>query len=279
MSKQSVEQDAAEMTFGSHIEELRVRLIRVIISLFVFSAVAFMFNSYILDIVFGPMQPSFFTNDMLCRLADMWGIDVLRINQEHFEIINTKLAGQFNLHIKSSLLCGVIVTVPYFVLQLWQFIKPAIDIDIQKQCRSFVLEVSAWFFAGLFFGYFIIAPLAINFLSGYDASANIANMIDVESYLSSVMGVSLAAALVFQLPVLVRLLALMGVLSGVMMRRFRRFAFAGSVIIGAVITPPDLFSQILVALPLYALYEYGIIITDRITAKRDAKRAKEALEQ
>lgn len=93
------------------------------------------------------------------------------------------------------------------------------------------------------------------------------------------MGISLAAALVFQLPVLVRLLALLGILKGSMMRRFRRFAFAGSIIIGAIITPPDLFSQVLVALPLYCLYEYGIVITDRINAKREAKiEAEEALE-
>ncbi len=271
MSKQLAQQDEVEMTFGGHIEELRVRLIRSIVAIAALFALAFCFNDYILKIIFGPMQPTFFTNELLCRLADFLNADVLCINQAKVEIINTKMAGQFNLHIKSSLFAGVVLSVPYIILQLWLFIKPAIEIDIQKQCRLFVLEVSSWFFAGLLFGYFIISPLAINFLSGYDISGDITNMIDISSYLSSVIGVSLAAALVFQLPVLVRLLALLGVLNGRMMRSFRRFAIAGSVLIGAVITPPDVFSQILVAMPLYALYEYGIIITDRINAKREAR--------
>lgn len=126
------------------------------------------------------MQPTFITNDLLCRLASIVDIDALCINQNYIEIINTKLAGQFNLHIKSSLLCGVIVAVTFLVLQLWQFIKPALDVKLQKQCRLFVLEVSSWFFLGLFFGYFIISPLAINFLSNYDVSANIENMIDIQ---------------------------------------------------------------------------------------------------
>lgn len=274
MSKLPVEQDAVEMTFGGHLEELRARLIRSFIALFVVFVVAFIYNKYILDIIFAPMDPAFFTNAMLCRVGGILDIDVLCINQNFVDIINTKLAGQFNLHIKSSLLSAIVVTVPYIVLQLWLFIKPALDLEIQKQCKTFVLEVSLWFFIGLFFGYYIISPLAINFLTNYEVSGSISNMIDVQSYLSSVMGVSLAAALVFQLPVLVRLLAMMGVLHGDVMRRFRRFAFAGSVILSAVITPPDMFSQVLVALPLYCLYEYGIVITDRITKKREALEDK-----
>lgn len=266
-------EDAAtkDMTISEHIDELRSRLIKSAIALLVVAVVAFIFKGVVLDIIFAPMNPDFITNKLFADLAAWTNIDVLRINQNDVDIVNTKMAGQFNLHIKSSIIFGIIVAIPYILWQLWLFIKPALSVVIQTESRRFVWYATGWFFVGLAFGYFIIAPLAVNFLTNYEASSSIKNMIEVSSYLSSVLGVSLASAAVFQLPLVVKILSTIGLLKAALMRKYRRMAIAVIVILAAVITPPDVFSQILVAIPLYALYEYGIVLSERIEKKKSAQ--------
>ncbi|MFI3322952.1 MAG: twin-arginine translocase subunit TatC [Rikenellaceae bacterium] len=260
-----------DMSVGEHINELRARLIRCIIALFIFGIVAFCLKDDLLNIVFGPTNADFITNRFFCRMAELLDAPVLCINQNNVTLVNTKMAGQFNMHLKMSLVAALVLTVPYILYQLWMFVKPALSDDALKQCRLLVVQVSLWFFLGLSFGYFIVAPLAVNFLTNYELSGYITNMIEVSSYLSSVLGVSLACALVFQLPLLIKLLASMGVITSALMARYRKYAFALIIVLSAVITPPDVFSQILIAAPLYILYEYGIVLTRRIEAKRNDK--------
>lgn len=268
-------EQGGDMSVGEHINELRSRLIRSVIVLFVFAVVAFILSDDLISIIFGPTNADFITNRLFCQLGAKVGIDELCINQNVVTLVNTKMAGQFNMHIKMSFLAAIVFTVPFLLYQLWMFIKPALAIDIQKQCRLLVFQVSVWFFLGLAFGYFLVAPLAVNFLTNYQLSDQITNLIEVTSYLSSVMGVSLACAAVFQLPLLIKLLASLGILTSSMMRKYRKVSFAAIIILSAIITPPDVFSQILVACPLYVLFEYGIIVAQRIENKRAAKRALE----
>lgn len=268
-------EQGGDMSVGEHINELRSRLIRSVIVLFVFAVVAFILKDDLINIIFGPTNADFITNRLFCQLGAKVGIDELCINQNVVTLVNTKMAGQFNMHIKMSFLSAIVFTVPFLLYQLWMFIKPALAIDIQKQCRLLVFQVSVWFFLGLAFGYFLVAPLAVNFLTNYQLSDQITNLIEVTSYLSSVMGVSLACAAVFQLPLLIKLLASLGILTSSMMRKYRKVSFAAIIILSAIITPPDVFSQILVACPLYVLFEYGIIVAQRIENKRAAKRALE----
>lgn len=268
-------EQGGDMSVGDHINELRSRLVRSVIVLFVFAVVAFILKDDLINIIFGPTNSDFITNRLFCQLGAKLGIDQLCINQNIVTLVNTKMAGQFNMHIKMSFLAAIVFTVPFLLYQLWMFIKPALSNDVQKQCRLLVFQVSVWFFIGMAFGYYVVAPLAVNFLTNYQLSDQITNLIEVTSYLSSVMGVSLACAAVFQLPLLIKLLASIGIVTSSMMRKYRKVSFAAIIILSAIITPPDVFSQMLVACPLYLLFEYGIIIAQRIEHKKAVKRALE----
>ncbi len=271
LEKQSSVSDDSQMSVAEHINELRRRLTRTVILLAVGFIVAFIFKDFLTGILFGPSNPEFLSNRAFAWLADQTGVDMLRINQSNPELINTQMAGQFKLHLKLSFVASLVVTIPFALWQLWIFVRPALTQKVIRHCRSLVFEVSLWFFVGLLFGYFIVAPLANNFLSNYVLSTEINNMIDVNSYLSIVLGVSMACALTFQLPLLIKLLATIGIVSSKLLRKYRKIAFTVILILSAVITPPDVFSQILVGAPLYILYEYGIVITRRIEHKRAAK--------
>lgn len=259
-----------DMSFGGHLEALRPHLIRTTIFVIVLFIVVFCFKEFLVDtLLFGPMNSSFPTNRLLAYIADLVEIPELKINQHTIPLISTKMSGQFNLHLKLSMITTLAIGFPYLLWEIWRFIKPALTEEELGGCRKFVFYVSLCFFVGLGFGYFIIAPLTINFLSTYTVSANIANMIDINSYLSTVIDVSLACAILFQLPLLVYFLARMGVLTSSFMATYRRHAIVVLSVISAIITPPDVFSMVLVLLPLYLLYEYSISIAAGVERRRE----------
>jgi len=189
------------------------------------------------------------------------------------ELFNNKMAGQFMLHIKSSLVGAFVVAFPYLIWELWLFVKPALPPYQRKQSIRYVVETPIWFIIGLLFGYYVISPLAINFLGNYTVSDQISNIIDVGSFMSTVLGVSFAGAIAFQLPLLIRLLATLGIIGSESMRQYRKLAVIVLLIFSAVITPPDVVSQILIFVPCYALYEYGIRIARRIETAREKEEA------
>lgn len=272
MSNSIKESSENEMTFFEHIDALRVPLMRGAFCMFAILIVAFVCKSFVIDtILFGPQSVDFPTNIFLNHIANITGIEALRINQMQFNMVNTSMAGQFNLHFKISIITALVLAVPYILWELWRFVKPALTANERRGSRMFVFFVSLCFFSGLLFGYYVIAPLTINFLVNYTASPSIINMIDVNSYLSTVINVSLACAAVFQLPLLVFFLAKMGVITGTFMRRYRKHALMILVIFAAVITPPDVFSQVLVTLPLYGLYELSIRIADRVQREKERR--------
>ena len=233
--------DTDEMTFAEHIDALRPHLVRGVLAILALAVAAFLCKGLLIDgVLFGPMSAGFPTNRLL-----VW------------------MAGQFNLHLKISMVAAFCIGFPYLLWELWRFARPALTERELRGCRRFVFYVSAGFFAGLLFGYFVIAPLTIGFLSQYSVSEQVTNMIDVGSYLSTVLNVSIACAVVFQLPLLVYFLTRMGLVSPDFLRRYRRHALVALAILSAVITPPDVFSMILVLLPLFGLYEYSIRISER----------------
>ena len=266
--------DSAEMTFGEHLDELRKILIRVALVFALLFIVLFTMKGVVLKVVFAPITPEFPTNRLFTWLATAMGSDALNIHPENVELFNNKMAGQFMLHIKSSVVGALVVAFPFLIWQLWLFVKPALPPHQRKQSIRYVLETPVWFILGLLFGYYVIAPLAINFLGNYSVSDEISNIIDVGSYMSTVLGVTFAAALAFQLPLLIRLLATIGLISSQTMRQYRKVAVVALLVLAAIITPPDVVSQILIFVPCYALYEYGITIAKRI----EARRAKEEAE-
>ena len=269
MSKEIVH-DEAEMTFGEHLDELRKILMRVICIFGALFCVLFALKGIVLDVVLAPILENFPTNYM----AEMMGSEALKISPDNVDLYNTKMAGQFLLHIKSSLVGAFVIAFPYLIWELWLFVKPALPPQQRKKSFRYVLETPVWFLMGLLFGYFIIAPLAINFLGNYQVSEQINNIIGVDSFMNTVISVSFAAAIAFQLPLLIRLLATMGIVTSEGMRQYRKVAVAALLIFAAIITPPDVVSQVLIFVPCYVLYEYGIGIAARI----EAIRAKEEAE-
>lgn len=273
MSNQA-DNEGAEMTFGEHLDELRKILIRVALIFSVLFIVFFILKGIVLDIVFAPIRPEFPTNRLFTWLAGVLNSEALNIHPENVELFNNKMAGQFMLHIKSSIVGAFVVAFPYLIWELWLFVKPALPPYQRKQSIRYVVETPVWFIIGLLFGYYVISPLAINFLGNYTVSDQISNIIDVGSFMSTVLGVSFAGAIAFQLPLLIRLLATLGIIGSESMRQYRKLAVVVLLVFSAVITPPDVVSQILIFVPCYALYEYGIRIARRIEIQREKAEAE-----
>ena len=245
MSNKREKSSDTEMTFFEHIEALRPHLVRGVLALVVVMIAAFIGKKFVIDwVLMGPQSPDFPTNRWLCDFSYwVFGDNRICINQVKINMVNTALAGQFNLHMQVAFATAIAVAVPYL---LWE---------------------SLCFFTGLAFGYFVIAPLSISFFAGYQASPDITNMIDIRSYLTTVLSVSIACAVLFQLPLLIYFLARMGLITASFLKRYRRHALVLLMVVSAIITPPDIFSLFLVVIPLYGLYECSILLASRVERK------------
>ena len=262
-----------EMGFLDHLEELRWVLVRSVIAVLVFAIVAFIFSGFIFDnLLFAPKTPEFFTNRLLCSLAQQLSTPNLCINSEPLNIININMAGQFNMHIMSSVYIGIILGFPFIVYQIWQFIKPALYDNERKKTRGAVFYISTLFVIGVLFGYFIISPLTIHFLGGYSVSHEVTNQINLTSYIGAVASVTLAAGLLFELPVLIIFLTKAGIVTPSFLRKYRKHTFIVIMSVAAIITPPDILSLLLVTLPLWLLFEGSISLSSRLHKKRERAR-------
>lgn len=255
--------DANDMTFWEHLDALRPLLVRSVVAVLVLMVAAFALKDYIMAIVTGPMDPNFPINRWLGSVADRTGSETLRINAQPLTLINTRMAGQFNMHMMISFYTALILGLPFVLYQMWLFIKPALTERELRYSHRFFLGAFSCLALGVLFGYMILSPLAINFLGTYTLSESIQNFIDVDSYISTVLNLTLTCSLIFELPVLVYFLSRFGVISGSLMRTYRRHAIVALAIGSAVITPPDIVSMILVIIPLLGLYELSILIADR----------------
>ncbi|HRJ30768.1 MAG TPA: twin-arginine translocase subunit TatC [Cyclobacteriaceae bacterium] len=265
-----------EMTFLDHLEELRWHIIRSLFAVVIFTIVAFIYGPWIFEnIVFAVAKPDFIFFDWMCSLGKLVGYEeTLCVQEIPFKIQSRQMTGQFTMHISSSLFIGVIASFPYIVWELWRFIKPGLVTKERKFSRGAVLSISFLFFTGVSFGYFIMSPLAVYFLSNYKLSDMIANEFDITSYVSTIITLVFGSGLLFQLPVVVYFLTKIGMVTPAFMRKYRRHAIVIILIIAAIITPPDPFSQTLIGIPLYMLYEFSILISAMVI-RREAKREKE----
>lgn len=261
--------DNKEMGFWDHLEVLRYTLMRSAIALIFFAIVAFFFKDFIYnEIILGPKKADFISNRLFCQLGHYLNTESLCINIHDFPISNFELAGQFRSHMLITLVAGLIIAMPYILTELWLFIRPALSVRERKGIRGFVVVTNLLFLIGLSFGYFIIVPLAIDFLTTYILSSEITNVIRLGSYISTVVMISLSTGVVFELPILIYFLAKIGIVTDKSMKIYRKHAIVGIFVIAAVLTPPDIFSQILVATPLIILYELSIIIARRVSQKK-----------
>ena len=262
-----------EMSFIEHLEELRWHIIRSILAIVVFMIIAFILKNFIFDkVILAPRNPTFFTNRILCQLGEYLNTPALCINSKPFNLINIKMSGQITTHITVAMIAGVILAFPVILWEFWQFFKPALKPSEARYAKGAVLAASGLFFIGVLFGYFMLAPLSIHFLSSYEIDPSVVNQINVRSYIGTLTSICLATGLVFELPIVAFFLTKIGIITPKFMRNYRRHAIVVIFIIAAIITPPDVFSQTLVAIQLLILYEVSIFISARVMKQKEKDR-------
>lgn len=259
----------AEMSFLEHLEALRWHIIRSVLAIMVFSVVAFIEKDFIFNsIIFAPKNPQFFTNRLLAHIADLTGIQSLKINQHELQLISIAMSGQFMTHVWTSIVFGLIIASPYVIYQFWSFVKPALYENERKHASGAVLIMSGLFILGTLFGYYLIVPFSIDFLGSYSISNSVVNQINILSYISTVTSIVIAGGIVFELPVLAFFLSKIGLITPKFLRKYRKHSYVLLLIVSAIITPPDIFSQIAVCIPLVILYEASILISGRVEKAR-----------
>jgi sec-independent protein translocase protein TatC len=267
-SKNKKKKNEKVMTFWDHLDELRMHILRSLVAIVVLAIIAFMNREIIFDnIILGPSTSNFITNRLLCKLGDLVSISALCIDDMKLQIINIKMSGQFLTHMYISIVAGFILSFPYILWEIARFVKPAMHETEKKYSQGGIFISTILFLTGIAFSYFLIVPLTVNFLGTYQVSENVFNQISLSSYISTVVSVTFAVGVVFELPILVYFLTKIGVLTPDFMKNNRKYMFVILLIISAVITPPDMFSQILVVVPLIGLYELSIGVSSRIYKK------------
>lgn len=258
--------EMAEMGFLDHLEELRWTLFRGIGAVLVITIICSFFSKWIIDeLLLGPAQSDFF----------MYGL--LGFDAETLQMQNRVLTGQFFVHIGVILSVGIVLGSPIFIYSLWKFIEPGLYKHEKQGLRFAAVFATFFFMLGIAFGYCIITPMAIQFFASYQISDMIVNDFDITKYFSMVTFWALGTGILFELPVVIYFLAKVGLATPESLRRSRKYALLGCLIVGAFFTPPDPFSQILVAAPLLLLYEASIFVASYVIRKRD-REMKKALE-
>jgi sec-independent protein translocase protein TatC len=267
-----------EMTFLDHLEALRRHLLRALLVTIVVTIVFFSFGSWVFEhIILAPARLDFWTYKKMCEIGTQLNIDGLCIKKLNFSLMNRTLAGQFVMHITFSLILGVVVSFPYIFFEIWRFVRPALYDKEQSVTQGVVFFVSLLFTVGSLFGYYIIAPISINFLSNYTLDTIIENQIDVGSYVSTLSLLVLGCAILFQLPMCIYFLAKVGIVNAAFLRKYRRHSIVVIMILAAVLTPsPDMFTQLIVAMPMVLLYEIGIFIAKYV--EKQLPKAEEMAE-
>lgn len=271
-----------EMSFLEHLEELRMHIIRALTAVVLLMIVAFLFHDWVFDhIIFGPTHPDFFSYQLFCKLSHELGLgDAMCMAPPQFDKIAIGFGEPFIISIKASFVLGLVVAFPYVFYELWSFVRPGLYEAEARATRGVVLVCSLLFLAGVLFGYFVIAPFAINFLMGYTIPG-VANTPTLSSFVNYMIMFTAPAGLIFELPVVIYFLAKVGLVGVEDMRRYRRHAFVGILVLAAVLTPPDVVTQFLIGVPLYILYELSIFVALRVERKEAQREQEEmrALEQ
>ncbi|WP_439182063.1 twin-arginine translocase subunit TatC [Carboxylicivirga taeanensis] len=262
------EETNREMSFLEHLEVLRWHIVRAFGSVFVFAVLAFVFKGFVFDtVILAPSSPHFFTNDLLCRLADSLDMPLLCINQIPLSFQNINMSGQFTTHIWVSFVAGIVVAFPYIFWEFWRFIKPALYQNEINNSRGAIFFASSLFTIGILFAYYIICPLSVHFLGTYQVSEKVENIVNLGSYISTITSIVLAGGIIFELPIFIYFLAKVGLVTSDFLIKYRKHSIVIALMLAAIITPPDVISQLLVCFPLIILYESGIIIAKNLEKK------------
>jgi sec-independent protein translocase protein TatC len=266
-----------EMSFLDHLEELRWHLIRSTLAIVILASAAFLAKDFIFDVVlFGPKKADFPTYKLLCKVANSIGFkESFCFTELPFRIQSRTMAGQFSAHLWTSITAGFIVAFPYILFELWRFISPGLKTIERKSSKGFIFIASILFFIGVLFGYYVVTPLSINFLGTYQVSDQVFNDFDLSSYIGLVRASALASGLIFELPILIYILTKIGVVTPQILRKYRKFALVIVLILSAIITPPDIASQVIVTIPVIILYEISIYISKSVIRKQNKRLKKQ----
>ncbi|MEL0455994.1 twin-arginine translocase subunit TatC [Flavobacteriaceae bacterium SZ-1-7] len=268
--------DVNEMSFLDHLEDLRWHLIRICLAVIIVATLAFIFSRIIFEkIVFAPLDMSFPTYHFLCNAANFLGVETTFCAEKMPMIIqNRTMAGQFSADIWTAILSGFVISFPYVIYQLWKFISPGLHANERKHSRGFIIISSLLFFLGVLFGYYIVTPLSLNFLANYSISEIVDNQIDISSYIALVRSSALASGLIFELPIIIYFLTKIGLVTPEILKKYRKYALVIVLILSAIITPPDIASQVIVAIPILVLYQVSIYIS-KIVVRNQKRKAKQ----
>ncbi|MGB5822358.1 MAG: twin-arginine translocase subunit TatC [Saonia sp.] len=266
--------EANEMSFLDHLEELRWHLIRSTLAIVIIGSGAFLMRGFVFDtVIFGPSNMSFPTYRFFCDIATSIGFNSAFCADElPFTLQSRTMTGQFSAHIWTSIWAGFIVGFPYVLYELWKFISPGLYEKERKNSKGFIFIASMLFFLGVLFGYYVVAPLSINFLGTYQVSEVVLNEFDIGSYISTVRASVIACGIIFELPIIIFFLTKVGLVTPEILRKYRKIALVIVLILSAVITPPDVASQIVVSIPVLVLYQISIYIS-KVVLRREAKKA------
>lgn len=260
-----------EMSFLDHLEELRWHLIRSVLAIIILASIAFLAKDFIFNVlIFGPKQADFPTYKILCKIAQFVGFkDSFCFTELPFRIQSRTMGGQFSAHIWTSITAGFIVAFPYVLLEMWKFISPGLRLKERSSAKGFIFIASVLFFTGVLFGYYVVTPLSINFLGTYQVSGQVHNDFDLSSYISLVRASVIASGLIFELPILIYILTKVGLVTPNMLKKYRKVSLVAVLIISAIITPPDIASQVIVSVPIIILYEISIFISRAVIRKQE----------
>lgn len=266
------------MGFFDHIEVLRGHLFRSVLAIVILTAACLIKSKWIFDhVIFGPVRSDFLTYRVMCKVSavirpKLCAISPLLCPEDgmcvqglNVKFMNTELFGQFITQIQMSFVMGLIVAVPYIIYEIWRFIRPALSAREARISGRIVGFSGIFFFIGVLFAYFIIVPFSINFAANYLISDQISNLFTLDNYIGFVTMMLLGCGLIFELPMIIFFLAKMGIITADFMREYRRYAIVVILILAAFITPsPDMFTMMLVAIPIYILYEISIVVAARV---------------
>lgn len=258
-----------EMSFLDHLEELRWLLVRSSIAVIIMAFVTYLFSDYIFDtILFGPTNPNFITYRFFCDASHYLGFaDSICVTELPFVIQNTSMEGQVNIFVWTCITAGFILSFPFILWEFWKFIGPALYEKEKKNAKLFISVASILFFLGVLFGYFVIVPMSVNFLATFSVSSVVKNEFNLESYIGMIKTSVLASGLFFELPIIIFFLTKLGLVTPVFLRKYRKYAVVLVLIVAAIVTPPDVVSQITVAIPMLLIYEASIFISVFVVKK------------
>ena len=278
--KETAPEEEKEMSFLDHLEELRWHIVRSFSVIIILAIVIFFYKEFVFnEIIFAPTNTGFWTFRMLCELGTAINIEALCFEDFPFELQSRQMMGQFMMSITVAIVGGIIISFPYLFFEVWRFVSPGLYANERKISRGAVFFVSVLFLIGISFGYFIMTPIAVNFFANYSVSEAVVNQFDITNYVTTTVILVFGSGTLFQLPIVTYFLAKIGLITPALMKQYRKHAIVVIFILGAMITPPDPFTQIFIALPLILLYQLSIMICRSVVRKQEKQAKLDALQE